>query len=370
MPAFTVCRIKKLKSPSLRSVGDHNMRLIDVPQRNEGGKFFRLVGSNKKHTSELVKEHINKHVSGKVRKDAVVAVEMVLSVSPEYFRPKNPSAWGNYEGNKVQDWYKETLNFLGDKYKGNLVEATLHLDEATPHLHVIIVPLVASTKSRRRTKEQIQKNIEPEKYHSISLNAKDMFDRTELSLLQTEYAESVSSLGIQRGLKGSRAKNVPLKKFYSEMNEALSIKPVFDKPVIESPPAILGKAAWLLEENKKVSMAFEAQQKELNRLNRLVKNYENRSKNEKLRVEKVMGKFGSVEDVERKFDSMQSHISDLKDKLVNANESHGLEVKSLKSEIGGLKDKVKEIAGHNEILRRSNFSLRDKYEDNENGYSR
>lgn len=66
-------------------------------------------------------------------------VQMVLSASPSFFRTegKGPGEW---DQKKLREWKEETLKWLRKEYGRDLIHVSLHLDEDTPHMHVLIVP--------------------------------------------------------------------------------------------------------------------------------------------------------------------------------------------------------------------------------------
>lgn len=217
---YAICRVKKLKSYDIGKVSAHNDRTMSAPHSNpeietntRWTKFSpgeNLVSQVKLRLDEA---GINKH-----RKDAVVAVEILMTASPEFFRPSNPEAHGECDPQRLEQWKSRTEAFLREKYGNNLVEMTLHLDEATPHIHAIVVPAVTKTKSKRRTKQQIIDNESAGTYEDGSLDAKKMFDKFELINLQTDYAKSVEDIGLERGMRGSSAIHQAVKDFYTMVN--------------------------------------------------------------------------------------------------------------------------------------------------------
>ena len=215
------CRIQKLKSSNLSGVQKHNEREFDVPNANLEKSHLnrRLIGAS--NLSKLVNNRINEtkaKVISSGKNTSNVAVEIILSASPEYFRD-NPDEIGVYDEKKMEAWVTCNKDFLEQKYGDNLVCLDLHLDEATPHLHAVVTPLLKKEKSYRRTKDQIKNNIPPRKYEAFSLDSKTMFNRGALIELQTDAALAVKDLGISRGIRGSKAKHTTLKEFYSIMNQ-------------------------------------------------------------------------------------------------------------------------------------------------------
>ena len=194
-PAFTVLRIQKLKSwGAIAGSGKHNQRERETPNADGTRTPHNqlLVDSPEKSSVDAIKEAIGDQ---RIRKNAVLGVEMLLSASPEYFRPSAPEKAGSYDPDRLQSWTQASTNWLEQRYGERIIKATLHLDEATPHMHVLLVPLDDKGK----------------------LNCRALFGGTRhtLSNLQTDYAQAVATLGIERGIINSRAEHQKVSQFYT-----------------------------------------------------------------------------------------------------------------------------------------------------------
>lgn len=66
-------------------------------------------------------------------------VQLVLSASPEYFRGPGQGP-GQWDEARLKAWKAATMGWLREEYGEDLVHASLHLDEDTPHIHALIVP--------------------------------------------------------------------------------------------------------------------------------------------------------------------------------------------------------------------------------------
>jgi len=64
---------------------------------------------------------------------------MVLSASPSFFRAPGQGP-GQWDDKSLEEWREATLTWLLDEYGSDLVHASIHLDEDTPHIHALIVP--------------------------------------------------------------------------------------------------------------------------------------------------------------------------------------------------------------------------------------
>ncbi|CAK7033974.1 MAG: hypothetical protein DELT_00480 [Desulfovibrio sp.] len=194
-PAFTVLRIQKLKTwGAVAGAGKHNQRERETPNADStrGVSNEYLVGTPGMDNVAAVKEAIGTQL---IRKNAVLGVEMLLSASPGYFRPNNPERAGAYDQGRLLSWKQATMEWLNEKYGQRVVSAILHLDEATPHIHALLVPVDDNGK----------------------LNCRALFGGTRhtLSRLQTEYGNAVADLGINRGIENSRATHQKVSQFYT-----------------------------------------------------------------------------------------------------------------------------------------------------------
>lgn len=125
----------------------------------------------------------------KRRKDAVLAVEYVMTASPEWFAKATPE--------QEKALFQRSLQWLADKYGADrIITASIHRDEATPHLSVFVVPLTADKR----------------------LSAKEFIgDRKKMSADQTSYAAKMLDLGLERGIEGSKATHQRVQSFYGAL---------------------------------------------------------------------------------------------------------------------------------------------------------
>lgn len=73
----------------------------------------------------------------KVRKDNQAPyTRVVLSASPELFN----------DTKRASKWVADSVAFLRETWGDGFAYATLHLDEKTPHIHAVVVPLVETTR--------------------------------------------------------------------------------------------------------------------------------------------------------------------------------------------------------------------------------
>ena len=129
----------------------------------------------------------------KRRKDAVLAIEYLITASPEAMQEM---------GGKSSAYFNDALKWLRERHgRANVVYAGVHRDETTPHMYAYVVPLDESTGR---------------------LNARRWLGGSKaLSEMQTDFAATVGAQhGLERGIKGSRAKHERVRRHYGLVNQA------------------------------------------------------------------------------------------------------------------------------------------------------
>lgn len=204
MSPLTILRIEKLKTfGNVAGSDDHVTRNRETPNADPTKENVPLIGGeDSRSLEEIVKQKISmlKH---RPRKDAVLCTEMFLSASPEYFRPGDPSLSGQWSDSLMQQWAIASRDWLSQNYGSKCVRAELHLDESTPHIHAFIVPL--NEKTGRVS-------------HDAMFGGRGGQGRIKLSKLQDSYAAALAPLGIERGVKGSKATHTKVKEYYQAVN--------------------------------------------------------------------------------------------------------------------------------------------------------
>jgi hypothetical protein len=119
---------------------------------------------------------------------------------------------------RLKAWCADNLEWLRRTFgTENVVSAVLHMDEATPHIHAAVVPIV--TGERRKVRKDKTDKPGKRKYRTKStarlrLCADDVMSRVKLKEYQDTYAEAMAKYGLQRGIDGSKARHVTTQEFY------------------------------------------------------------------------------------------------------------------------------------------------------------
>ena len=241
---YGIMRLQKLKSQfSLRASMRHSYREQDTPNadpaRSSANRF--VSAGSVKDAMSLYQSRLN--TVGKVRKNAVYAIEYLISASPAWFKDKTQQEQDRY--------FQDALEWLRGQYgKENVVCAGVHRDETSPHLFAYVIPIKDG-----------------------KLNARAFIggNKNRLSELQTDFAQQVCKPhGLQRGQEKSKAKHTEIRHWYSVIKDVLGMP---QKTKTEKIKMILSGG---LDEIIQGAAAAAAQSKQaLERVSRYVKAAEN-----------------------------------------------------------------------------------------------
>jgi ribosomal protein S20 len=252
--SFAILRTQKLNAGSIGGANAHNEREINVPNADPELIAFnsRPVGtSNLQNDIETRLKGAGIH---KTRKDAVLAIEHVITASPEYFNYKKTEEGGlTGHVNEWKEFQKESLNWLNERYgKENVVNVHIHKDEKTPHIHAIVTPIVQ--------KDVKWKNKRGEGFKTQNrLCAKDYLNgRDKMSAMQDSFSNHLKNagIGLERGIKGSKATHQEIQKFYTNIKEGeekKTQKPYQAENITVNHPPTFGKDEFVKSETERIN---------------------------------------------------------------------------------------------------------------------
>lgn len=146
----------------------------------------------------------------KPRKGQATCLEIIFSGSHDVMAAMSKA--------ELKKWADDTLEWAQNTWgKENVVSASLHVDERTPHIHMIVVPIVTGQsrrtrnykmKAERRGKATKSYNIDHKK---LRLCVNEVYTTGKLYEYHDNYAKEVSQkYGLDRGVKaepGSKKKH-------------------------------------------------------------------------------------------------------------------------------------------------------------------
>lgn len=206
----------------LAQIGSHNKREKKAYKSNPEIKLeltknnVELVPLKEKYVKgfkELTKEYKKQHEEKqKTERDdrkrsytemlnkskSVVADELMFTATNKFFKDMSKE--------QILEWANTCMDFvyndLGYK-KEQVLHATLHLDEKTPHIHCVVVPLVKKLDKRTNTERL---TISKKQYIKNNLHLSELQDIYNLRLREKGYE-------LERGIKGSSREHQNVREF-------------------------------------------------------------------------------------------------------------------------------------------------------------
>ena len=178
MAKYGIIRMQKFHKDAILGIQKHNQREGENSKNkdidsNKTMLNYDFVNEDKIKYHEEIKKMTATRVKRKIRNDAVLVAEFFVSASPEYMHAMSPDEQRKY--------FEASLDHIAGKYgQQNILYATVHNDESTPHMHVGFVPI---TEDRR-------------------LAAKDYFHgKTKIRRIQDDFHNYMNKRGydIERG---------------------------------------------------------------------------------------------------------------------------------------------------------------------------
>ena len=224
MANYAIMRCKKLTGMgSVASALQHCYRERETPNADA-----ERTPENHCSVSQSADEAMGKLrelLPEKRRKDAVLAVEYVMTASPEWWNEATPR--------QQAEFFARSEQWLENKYgKDRVVAAVVHRDEATPHLSAFVVPLTQDGR----------------------LSAKEFIGgRSKMRDDQSTYAESVKKLGLERGIEGSRATHQTVQHYYESINRGTRSQVSISPEALE--PRVLRKGIFTKDVEDQAAIA-------------------------------------------------------------------------------------------------------------------
>lgn len=177
---YAVVHMMKIKSGAVGGIQSHNNREHepktnpDVDMDRSEDNYDLIPCDNYKRS---IKEKLSNLVesSRAVRKDAVVVCNFIVTSDNE--------TMDTLGADRQREFFQDSVKWFSDRYGADRVlNATVHMDETTPHLHIGVMPITQDGR----------------------LSAKAIFTKTEMKAIQTEFARDVGEkYGLERGVEGS-----------------------------------------------------------------------------------------------------------------------------------------------------------------------
>lgn len=266
-----------------------NVELVSREFTNSAGKTKNLS----------LQEAVNKRIKDagiKPRKGQTRCLEMIFSGSHEEMC--------NMSREDLLKWADDTLKWAQKTWgKENVVSASLHLDEKTPHIHMIVVPIVQGQSRRSKKQKELDKErgIKRESYkintEKLRLCANEVYTTPLLYHYHDHYAKDVSNkYGLERGLRaepGSKKKH----QTSEDYNRQLAAEAAEKQSLIAEIQSDYTTAITKKEAAERKQQEAETKQKEAEDKKTLIE-------------QQVIEKESEVKELETKSSSLSGEISD------------------------------------------------------------
>ena len=177
----------------------NNIELVPLTEKYVKG-FYNLTKEYKREHDERMKterEDRKKTFNQMLNKSKnVVADELLFTATHNFFN--------NMTRDDIKNWANTCMEFVYKDLgytKEQILHASVHLDEETPHLHCVVVPLVKKYDKRTNTER-------------FTISKKQYIkDKVHLSELQDKYYKRLTNKGydLERGIKGSNVQHQNVK---------------------------------------------------------------------------------------------------------------------------------------------------------------
>lgn len=225
-----------MTTQDLSQIGSHNKREkkayqsnpdIDITKSKDNIELVSLAEKYLKGFDNITKEYKKEHeermkTERKSRKKKYhemlnssrncVADELMFTATHEFF--------DGMTREQIKDWADTCMEFVYNDLgytKDQILHSVVHLDEKTPHVHCVVVPLVKKLDNRTNTER-------------FTISKKQYIrDKIHLSQLQDMYHKRLTERGydLERGIKGSDNKHIKIKEYKrvtKKINQELNVK--------------------------------------------------------------------------------------------------------------------------------------------------
>ena len=342
--SYLVLHMDKFKKDAIRGIQSHNRREReshsnpDIDYSRSTGNYD-LCETPSSSYAEAIQNRIDDLLMVKaVRKDAVHLCGLIVSSDKSFFT--------RIGKDETRRFFVEAAAYLTEFVgKENVISAMVHMDEKTPHMHFLHVPVTPDGR----------------------LSANSIYTRSSLKKLQTDLPSYLQSRGfeIQRGVEqkpGSAKKHLDTREF-KQQQEALNNLILESEELAQSSRKILDVLEQREEELKKSIEMYEQQAEEAEKILRedssLPKaslfNYQSVLKKASLIIAELKKALAVTHITQKQKENLQMEMEELREKQTQLEAeytAHRKQSHEEKVELEAQLKKMKKVmAGYQEFLR-------------------
>lgn len=267
----------------------NNIDLVPLSDKYVKGFYYLTKEYKQEHEERMnvMREDRKKTYKQMLDKSRnVVADELLFTATNEFFQDMSKE--------DILDWANTCMEFVYEDLgytKEQVLHSTIHLDEKTPHIHCVVVPLIKKYDKRTNTERY---TISKKQY---------IKDKIHLSELQDKYHKRLTDKGfnLERGIKNSDNKHIQIKEYKKvtrKINQTLDVRnkklnhameeleekvktnkeTFFDKEYVKIKKDTFDSMQNVIKETKKVMEVQPKLQQAYKEVDHYVKSYQNLQK--------------------------------------------------------------------------------------------
>lgn len=182
-----ILRVATYKSGGINYIGreeyrqDYNHKNGDIDK--ERSHLNITIGNSEKTLYRAWKQRLDKlGIKIPKRKNQNVMEQLLITASPDFFKGlgwdiEAAKGWSHEDiPLEIKNYFNDALSFVREYIgRGNILSATIHFDESSPHLHIDYIPIISGKQKRKDVyqKDADGKCIRDEKGHAIRARGAD-----------------------------------------------------------------------------------------------------------------------------------------------------------------------------------------------------
>lgn len=182
-----ILRVATYKSGGINYIGreeyrqDYNHKNGDID--GDRTHLNITIGNKEKTLYRAWKKRLDKlGIKIPTRKNQNVMEQLMITASPDFFKSlgwdvEAAKGWSREDiPTQIKQYFNDTLGFVKEYIgRDNIISATIHFDETSPHMHVDYIPVISGKQKRKDVyvKDADGKCVRDEKGHAIRARSAD-----------------------------------------------------------------------------------------------------------------------------------------------------------------------------------------------------
>jgi len=202
MMSYAIIRNTKYKMSNLLSVWRHN----EIKNKNYDNNYIYIEKTdNNYHLKEPIEKSYEREFN-RIRKENDLKGNLRLSgvkqsnIACEFFITSDNDFFKDMSFLQIQNFFQESYTFIKRKCgEKNIISSVIHLDETTPHMHVLYIPVV----SKKNTKGEMSDRINCSEFWK---------GYNSYGIIQDQFYEHCKNKGykLERGKVGSKSEHLAI----------------------------------------------------------------------------------------------------------------------------------------------------------------